>query len=150
MKLYDKQKQFRNIFWILGIKSFRRQLTKEEKLKQGYDFDEDFNDEDEEEDLEQVRDDLESTKQLLELEVRSKKLLEKDNKRLHDEVKKLRQEFSKLAAGGDINNEAMTESQVIARKNSIQMKRQSMRNHQGTNRKTLKNQWGNNQWWTNE
>ena len=76
--------------------------------------------------MDQVRDDLESTKQLLELEVRSKKLLEKDNKKLQQEVVKLRQEFSKIAAGGNVNIEAMTESQVMARKNSIQMKRQSM------------------------
>ena len=82
--------------------------------------------EDDEEDVEQVRDDLESTKQLLELEVRSKKLLEKDNKRLQQEVVKLRQEFAKISAGGDINNESMTEDQVRRRKSSIQSKRQSM------------------------
>jgi hypothetical protein len=109
---------------LRGIREFRRQLTKEEKLKEGLTYEETFTESDEVEDLDQVRDDLESTKQLLELEVRSKKLLEKDNKKLQQEVVKLRQEFSKIAAGG--NMDAMTESQVMARKNSIQMKRQSM------------------------
>ena len=117
-------------FIILGIKAFKRQLTKEEKKKMGfaYDdkptFDEEENDNDEE--VAEIRDDLESTKQLLELEVRSKKLLEKDNKRLQAEVIKLRQEFAKLSAGGDNSNETMSEDQVQKRKNSIQMKRQSM------------------------
>lgn len=113
-------------FYILGIRTFRRQCTKEEKLDEGFAFDENFTADDEDEDADQIRDDLESTKQLLELEVRSKKLLEKDNKRLQAEVVKLRQEFAKIAAGGDSNTEALTESQVAARKNSIQMKRQSM------------------------
>ena len=115
-----------NIFIILGIKSFRRQCTKEDKLKQGFAFDDNLTEKDEVEDFDEVLDDLESTKQLLELEVRSKKLLEKDNKKLRQEVEKLRQEFSKIASGGNINMEAMTESQVMARKNSIQLKRQSM------------------------
>ena len=58
--------------------------------------------------------------------MRSKKLLEKDNKRLQQEVVKLRQEFAKISAGGDINIESMSEDQVQKRKNSIQLKRQSM------------------------
>ena len=87
-------------------------------------FDEEKDDNDEE--VAEIRDDLESTKQLLELEVRSKKLLEKDNKRLQAEVIKLRQEFAKISAGGDNTNETMSEDQVQKRKNSIQMKRQSM------------------------
>ena len=88
-----------------------------------------FEEDDDDEEVNEIKDDLESTKQLLELEVRSKKLLEKDNKRLQLEVVKLRQEFAKLSAGGDNSNEPMSEDQaekVQRRKNSIQMKRQSM------------------------
>ena len=113
----------------LGIKTFKRQLTKEEKKKMGFCFDEtpNFDEKDDDDNAAEIKDDLESTKQLLELEVRSKKLLEKDNKRLQQEVVKLREEFAKLsAAGSDNKNETMSEDQVQKRKNSIQMKRQSM------------------------
>ena len=55
-----------------GIRSFKRQLTKEDRLKTGFSFNEDsiLPEEEEDEDVDQIRDDLESTKQLLELEVR--------------------------------------------------------------------------------
>ena len=95
----------------------------------GFCFDEtpNFDEKDDDDNAAEIKDDLESTKQLLELEVRSKKLLEKDNKRLQQEVVKLREEFAKLsAAGSDNKNETMSEDQVQKRKNSIQMKRQSM------------------------
>ena len=74
-----------------GIRNFRRQCTKEDKLKEGFSFGDDsiLAEEEEEEDVHRVRDDLESTKQLLELEVRSKKLLEKDNKRLQGRLSEL-------------------------------------------------------------
>ena len=55
-----------------GIKSFKRQLTKEEKDKKGFSFGDDAGLMDEDlEDVTKIKDDLESTKQLLELEVRS-------------------------------------------------------------------------------
>ncbi len=80
-----------------GIRQFRRQTTKEERLKNGFAFEEAENvAEDALEDIDEnnesvvrLRDDLESTKQLLELEARSKKLLEKDNKKLQLEVERL-------------------------------------------------------------
>ena len=71
----------------VGIKSFKRQQTKEEKLGKGFSFGDDDNI-GELEDLDKLKDDLEATKQLLELEVRSKSLLEKDNKRLQQEIER--------------------------------------------------------------
>merc|ERR1712141_380606 len=98
---------------LAGIRSFRPQISKEERFKNSISMDNhDFYDDEDAEDMVALRDDLESTKQLLELEVRSKKLLEKDNKRLQAEVVKLRQEFAKLSAGGDNSNEAMSEDQA--------------------------------------
>ena len=84
----------------LGIKSFKRQQTKEEKLGQGFSFGDDDN-VGELEDLDKLKDDLEATKQLLELEVRSKSLLEKDNKRLQQEIERLKGEFANIKTGGD-------------------------------------------------
>jgi hypothetical protein len=85
---------------ISGIRSFRRQTTKEDRFKPiNTTFDEEFNEGDEIEDVDKLRDDLESTKQLLELEVRSKALLEKDNKRMQAELEKMRHELAKLTAG---------------------------------------------------
>ena len=51
-----------------GIKSFKRQQTKEEKFGKGFSFGDDDN-VGELEDLDKMKDDLEATKQLLELEV---------------------------------------------------------------------------------
>lgn len=88
-----------------GIRTFRRQKTKEERLKGGaagdpadgelidttpiitnnFAYDE--------EEIEKLRDDLEATKQIVELEIRSKKLLERDNKRLQAEIEKLKAEY---------------------------------------------------------
>ena len=113
------------VFLSKGIRSFRRQTTKEEKVKNSFTFEESFAEEDEDEDVDRLRDDLESTKQLLELEVRSKKLLEKDNKRLQQEMERLKADFAKLATAGE-NAENLTESEVKARRNSIASKRQSM------------------------
>ena len=113
---------------FLGIRSFRRQCTKEEKLANGFSFEESIQEleEEGEENVDKLMDDLESTKQLLELEVRSKKLLEKDNKRLQAEMEKLKQEFSKLAAASGKDDPNLTEVQMRARRNSIATKRQSM------------------------
>jgi len=85
---------------LKGIKSFKRQQTKEEKLGQGFSFGDDDN-VGELEDLDKLKDDLEATKQLLELEVRSKSLLEKDNKRLQQEIERLKGEFANIKTGGD-------------------------------------------------
>ena len=82
-----------------GIKSFKRQITKDEKMDKGFSFGEDEN-VGGMEDLDKMRDDLEATKQLLELEVRSKSLLEKDNKRLQAEIERLKVEFSNIKTGG--------------------------------------------------
>ena len=92
----------KSLWQFSGIRSFRRQCTKEDRLKTGFSFGEDsiLPEEGEDEDVDQIRDDLESTKQLLELEVRSKKLLEKDNKRLQAEMDKLRTDYQKLLQGG--------------------------------------------------
>ena len=84
-----------------GIKSFKRQITKDEKMDKGFSFGEDEN-VGEMEDLDKMRDDLEATKQLLELEVRSKSLLEKDNKRLQAEIERLKVEFSNIKTGGGV------------------------------------------------
>ena len=78
--------------FIAGIKSFKRQVTKDEKMGKGFSFGDD-DDVGELEDLDKLRDDLEATKQLLELEVRSKSLLEKDNKRLQAEIERLKVKF---------------------------------------------------------
>ena len=88
-----------------GIKSFKRQITKDEKMDKGFSFGEDEN-VGEMEDLDKMRDDLEATKQLLELEVRSKSLLEKDNKRLQAEIERLKVEFSNIKTGGGENTPA--------------------------------------------
>ena len=127
-----------------GIRSFRRQCTKEDRLKTGFSFGEDsiLPEEGEDEDVDQIRDDLESTKQLLELEVRSKKLLEKDNKRLQAEMDKLRTDYQKLLQGGGggqgASSTAAGEATIVngtgnadvtprsARRASIASKRQSM------------------------
>ena len=77
------------LFVVAGIKSFKRQVTKDEKMGKGFSFGDD-DDVGELEDLDKLRDDLEATKQLLELEVRSKSLLEKDNKRLQAEIERLK------------------------------------------------------------
>ena len=135
-ELVNTRKSISGIF--SGIRSFRRQTTKEDRLKTGFSFGEDsiLPEEEEEEDVDQIRDDLESTKQLLELEVRSKKLLEKDNKRLQAEMDRLRTDYQKLlqgggqgasttepAANGTSNPETTPRS---ARRASIASKRQSM------------------------
>merc|ERR1712013_975233 len=113
---------------LKGIKSFKRQLTKEEKLNKGFSFGDDaFEEVGELEDLNKLKDDLESTKQLLELEVRSKNLLEKDNK-------KLKAEFANHKGSGDptpdILNNILTrerkESFSKERRESIKEKRKSV------------------------
>ena len=51
----------------LGIRSFKRQLTKEEKLANGFSFEEsiqELNEEEDEENVIRLQDDLESTKQV--------------------------------------------------------------------------------------
>ena len=119
----------------LGIKSFKRQLTKEEKLNKGFSFGDDaFEEVGELEDLNKLKDDLESTKQLLELEVRSKNLLEKDNKKLQAEIEKLKAEFANHKGSGDptpdILNNILTrerkESFSKERRESIKEKRKSV------------------------
>ena len=125
----------KNIF-CLGIKSFKRQQTKEEKLGQGFSFGDDDN-VGELEDLDKLKDDLEATKQLLELEVRSKSLLEKDNKRLQQEIERLKGEFANIKTGGgdapappDILNNILTrerkESISKERRESLIEKRKSI------------------------
>merc|ERR1711936_790455 len=57
---------------LQGIRCFRRQTTKEERLRKGSTIEDALNMEDND-DVEAMREDLESTKQLLDLEVRSKK-----------------------------------------------------------------------------
>ena len=119
-----------------GIKTFKRQLTKEEKDKKGFSFGDDGLDMDEMEDVSKIRDDLESTKQLLELEVfphtvsitflqqrilfqvRSKSLLEKDNKKLQAEIERLKEEFQKMQEGGQPAPEIMN-SILSVRKDSV-------------------------------
>ena len=120
-----------------GIRSFRRQCTKEDRLKDGFSFGEDsiLPEEQDDEPVDQIRDDLESTKQLLELEVRSKRLLEKDNKRLQVEMDKLRTDYQRLLQGGQgastteaaVNGSGNAETTPrSARRASIASKRQSM------------------------
>jgi len=120
---------------LKGIKSFKRQLTKEEKLDKGFSFGDDaFEEVGELEDLDKLKDDLESTKQLLELEVRSKNLLEKDNKKLQAEIERLKSEFANHKQSGDqtpdILNNILTrerkESISKERKESIKEKRKSI------------------------
>jgi len=120
---------------LKGIKSFKRQLTKEEKLDKGFSFgDDDFDKVGELEDIDKLKDDLESTKQLLELEVRSKNLLEKDNKKLQAEIERLKAEFASMKEGGDqtpdILNSILTrerkESISKERRDSIKEKRKSL------------------------
>ena len=53
----------------VGIRAFKRQLTKEEKLANGFSHGDDGFADSELEDTTKIKDDLESTKQLLELEV---------------------------------------------------------------------------------
>jgi len=103
---------------LKGIKTFKRQLTKEEKDKKGFSFGDDGLDMDEMEDVSKIRDDLESTKQLLELEVRSKSLLEKDNKKLQAEIERLKEEFQKMQEGGQPAPEIMN-SILSVRKDSV-------------------------------
>jgi len=102
---------------LRGIKTFKRQLTKEEKDKKGFSFGEDALEEDLE-DVTKIKDDLESTKQLLELEVRSKSLLEKDNKKLQAEIERLKDEFQKMQEGGQPAPEIMN-SILSVRKDSV-------------------------------
>ena len=103
-------------------------MTKDEKNKNVYTFDEDTIEAEEGEDVDNLRDDLESTKQLLELEIRSKKLLEKDNKRLQAEVEKMRQDITKLMKVGDQPGAAASGSDASsARRSSVaSAQRQSM------------------------
>jgi len=119
---------------LKGIKSFKRQATKEEKLGKGFSFGED-DDVGEFEDTDKLKDDLEATKQLLELEVRSKSLLEKDNKRLQAEIEKLKIQFANVKAGDgqappDILNNILTrerkESFSKERRESLNEKRKSI------------------------
>jgi len=121
---------------LRGIKSFKRQITKEEKLDKGFSFGDDDNI-GELEDLDKLKDDLEATKQLLELEVRSKSLLEKDNKRLQQEIERLKVEFASLKTEGndtpappDILNNILTrerkESFSKERRESLIDKRRSI------------------------
>ena len=90
--------------FILGIKSFKRQVSKNEKIGNGFSFGDDEGVGDLE-DLDKLRDDLEATKQLLELEVRSKSLLEKDNKRLQAEIERLRYEVSSTDCSATVISE---------------------------------------------
>jgi len=106
----------------LGIKEFKRQLTKEEKNIQNGISLEDYTEKDENEnEFLKIKDDLESTKQLLELEIRSKNLLERDNKRLLGEIEKLKAEMMKLNT--DDCEETVSTQQ---RKGSIQEKKKSI------------------------
>ncbi|XP_059091997.1 glutamic acid-rich protein-like isoform X3 [Tigriopus californicus] len=110
---------------LRGIRNFRRQTTKEERLKNGFAFEEDeplgLEGVEDDENPEELRDDLESTKQLLELEVRSKKLLEKDNKRLQIELERLKAEFQKMSSHKQEGHEDNPETQ--AKINSVANKR---------------------------
>lgn len=109
---------------LRGIKSFKRQLTKEEKLDKGFSFGDDaFEEVGELEDLEKLKDDLESTKQLLELEVRSKNLLEKDNKKLQAEIERLKSEFSNHKESGDQTPDILNNILTRERKESISKER---------------------------
>ena len=118
-----------------GIKTFKRQLTKEEKDKKGFSFGEDALEEDLE-DVTKIKDDLESTKQLLELEVfsrsgshssykatlfqvRSKSLLEKDNKKLQAEIERLKDEFQKMQETGGQPAPEIMNSILSVRKDSV-------------------------------
>ena len=123
-----------NQFEFTGIKSFKRQATREEKLGKGFSFGDDDNVGDLE-DTDKLKDDLEATKQLLELEVRSKSLLEKDNKRLQAEIEKLKIQFANLKPGDgqappDILNNILTrerkESFSKERRESLVEKRKSV------------------------
>lgn len=104
---------------LRGIKAFKRQMTKEEKIDKGFSFGDDEIPNEELEDLDKIKDDLESTKQLLELEVRSKTLLEKDNKRLQAEIEKLRAEFATIHKNGETPNPEILNSILSVRKESI-------------------------------
>ena len=116
-----------------GIRCFRRQTTKEDRLRKGSTIEEALMEEDaldmeDNEDVEAMREDLESTKQLLELEVRSKKLLEKDNKRLAQELEKLKMEMCRQAGSaisGSNAGEASKEEKA-SRRNSVATKRHSV------------------------
>ena len=124
-----------------GIKSFKRQQTKEEKIGKGFSFGDDDN-VGELEDLDKMKDDLEATKQLLELEVRSKALLEKDNKRLQQEIERLKVEFANVKSSSadgqpappDILNNILTrerkESISKERRDSVIEKRKSLADNQ--------------------
>merc|ERR1719305_2082623 len=103
---------------LRGIKTFKRQLTKEEKDKKGFSFGEDALEEDLE-DVTKIKDDLESTKQLLELEVRSKSLLEKDNKKLQAEIERLKDEFQKMQETGGQPAPEIMNSILSVRKDSV-------------------------------
>merc|ERR1719193_2238641 len=104
---------------LKGIKTFKRQLTKEEKDKKGFSFGDDGLDMDEMEDVSKIRDDLESTKQLLELEVRSKSLLEKDKKKLQAEIERLKDEFQKMQETGGQPAPEIMNSILSVRKDSV-------------------------------
>ena len=114
-------------YFYSGIRSFRPQISKEERFKNSISMDNhDFYDDEDAEDMVALRDDLESTKQLLELEVRSKKLLEKDNKRLAQELEKLKQEMSNKSGISNEPIETSGEDPGRARRNSIANKRHSV------------------------
>jgi len=109
---------------LRGIKAFKRQLTKEEKLDKGFSFGDDtFEEVGELEDLEKLKDDLESTKQLLELEVRSKNLLEKDNKKLQQEIERLKNEFASHKGSGDQTPDILNNILTRERKESFSKER---------------------------
>jgi len=107
---------------LKGIRQFKRQLTKEEKLAQpGVSLTEELLDDFvESEDVHKLKDDLESTKQLLELEVRSKQLLERDNKKMQNEIEKLRMEMEKFRTGtGTIDEAPSRKESIHERKKSL-------------------------------
>lgn len=108
---------------LRGIRSFKRQLTKEEKKEGELTFDDNVLDDNEDnEDVIKLKDDLESTQQLLELEVRSKQLLDKNNKKLQSEIEQLRSELSRYQNTNGISSpEGINE-----RKNSVKEKRKSV------------------------
>jgi len=106
---------------LKGIKQFRRQLTKEEKLnaEMGAMAEEVLDDNIDDSDVNKLKDDLESTKQLLELEVRSKQLLDKTNKKLQNEIDQLRADFERMKNEGVYT--ALPEAK--SRKNSVKERR---------------------------
>lgn len=114
---------------LRGIKAFKRQLTREEKVNQGIPLAEELLEEkDELEEYDKLRDDLESTKQLLELEVRSKQLLEKDNKKLQSEIEKMKIDLEKMK-NLTVTEEFELPKSLPDRKDSVPEKRKSIIRH---------------------